>query len=226
MIPTDREELDVLAGEYVLGVLDPAEAQEVAAALATHPTLQDAVTFWEQQLHPLSALAPAADPPREVWDAIAARLKGAATPQNASQRWKDAAPWRWATAGFASAAAALLLYIALTPAAAPLVAVLHAPQSQAATWIATVGRDGLRLSAITRQAPPRARAYELWGIAGGSAHPEPLGVIASNATLRVKRLPRDIGKGAMLAISVEPPGGSPTGLPTGPVVFVGTLQTI
>ena len=98
MIPTDREDLDALAGEYVLGTLDPAQAREVAAALVTHPTLRDAVVFWEQQLHPLSALAPAADPPRDLWDGIAAQLNGAATPRNKSRLWKDPAPWRWSTA--------------------------------------------------------------------------------------------------------------------------------
>jgi anti-sigma-K factor RskA len=66
--------------------------------------------------------------------------------------------------------------------------------------------------------------FELWGIAGPTAHPVPLGVIPSGGTLRLAKLPRNIGAGATLAISIEPPGGSPTGLPTGPVVFMGTLR--
>jgi len=225
MIPTDREELDVLAGEYVLGVLDQAQAQEIALSLATNAVLRDAVAFWEQQLHPLSALAAEADPPPGLWDVVAARLDRPAPARSTAHLWKSAAPWRWSTAGFAAAAAALLVYIALTPAAPPLVAVLHAPQSQAANWVATVGSDGLRLTAVARETPPSAHAFELWGIAGAAAHPEPLGVVSANGTLWLAKLPRDIVTGATLAISIEPPGGSPTGLPTGPVVFMGTLQT-
>ena len=225
MIPADRDELDVLAGEYVLGVVDPAQAQEIASALATHAELRDAVNFWEQTLHPLSALAAPAEPPASVWDAIAAQLNRAPASRTGAPWWNSAAPWRWSTAGFAAAAAALLVYIAITPSAPPLVAVLHAPQSQAANWVATIGSDGLRLAEVTQEAPPNAHAFELWGIAGAAARPEPLGVIPANGSLRLARLPRDIGRGATLAISVEPPGGSPTGQPTGPVVFVGTLQT-
>jgi anti-sigma factor RsiW len=63
MIPQNRDDLHVLAGEYVLGVLDEPDASEVAAALATNTDLRRAVTFWEEQLHPLSELASPALPP-------------------------------------------------------------------------------------------------------------------------------------------------------------------
>lgn len=224
MIPADREELEVVAGEYVLGTLEPAMMRELAAALATNAPLRDAVAFWEQQLHPLSALARPAEPPAGSWDAIAARLTDVRS--RSGDRSSSAAPWRWSTAGFAAAAAALLVYAALTPPATPLVAVLHAPRAQGANWIATIGGDGLRLAAVAPEAPPTARAFELWGIAGTAASPEPLGVISASGTLHLARLPRDIGKGATLAISIEPPGGSRTGRPTGPIVFVGTVQTV
>jgi anti-sigma-K factor RskA len=44
--------------------------------------------------------------------------------------------------------------------------------------------------------------------------------------LQRERLPATLLKGgtAALAVSVEPPGGSPTGAPTGPVVYAGKLQ--
>src|SRR5215472_16704491 len=63
MIPDNSEELRVLAGEYVLGVLDAHEADEVAAALAVNAELRRAVVFWERRLHPLSSLAISAEPP-------------------------------------------------------------------------------------------------------------------------------------------------------------------
>ena len=56
----------MLAGEYVLGVLDAHEADEVAAALAVNAELRRAVAFWERQLHPLSSLAISAEPPPET----------------------------------------------------------------------------------------------------------------------------------------------------------------
>jgi anti-sigma-K factor RskA len=226
MIPSDREELSVLAGEYVLGVLDPPHMREIEAALGENAVLRDAVAFWEQKFHPLSTLAGQAEPPRGAWDAIAARIAGTSGQSAATGARSNAAPWRWAMAGFAAAAAALLLYVALTPAAPPLVAVLHAPEQQAASWIGTTSGGGLHLSAVANEIPPPGRTFELWAIPAHAKRPEPLGVIPSNGTLRIAALPRGLGEGTTLAISIEPPGGSPTGQPTGPVVFTGALRAI
>jgi hypothetical protein len=65
MIPDDPDDLHILAGEYVLGVLDEPDASEVAEALATNSELRRAVTFWERQLHPLSQLAAPVEQPFE-----------------------------------------------------------------------------------------------------------------------------------------------------------------
>lgn len=227
MIPESRDELHALAGEYVLGVLDPAEAGEVAAALATNAALRTAVAFWEEALHPLSTLAPPAEPPSGLWDTIAARLDDKKSPPAAPSRfWSTPRPWRWSTAGFAAVAAVLALYVALRPLppAPSAVALLHAPQETAANWVATADRDGLRLLALAATAPPNGRAFELWAIAPGAKTPQPLGVIPREGVFRLKTLPAAVRQGATLAISVEPPGGSPTGQPTGPVVFVGALR--
>ena len=222
MIPTDREELDVLAGEFVLGLLDDAQTREVAEALERNHALRDAVSFWEQKFHPLSAFALPADPPSGTWNAIVSRIESRNAPP--ASWWKGAAPWKWATAGLAAATAALVIYIAVPPSAPSLVAGLHEPQSEAANWIATIGPGGLHLSAVTQEKPPASRVYELWAIAKSGGKPRALGVIPADGKLQLTALPHDVNAGATLAISVEPPGGSPTGLPTGPVVFVGVLQ--
>ncbi|HEV8015832.1 MAG TPA: anti-sigma factor [Stellaceae bacterium] len=224
MIPEDRDELKALAGEYVLGVLDPGEAREIAAALATNDALRGAVAFWEAQLHPLAALAQPAEPPADLWNRIAGRLDET-PPARAPRWWNRPAPWRWATGGLAAVAAALLLYIALAPAS--YVAVLHAPQQDQASWVATVGRDGLTLRTVAAASPPAGRAFELWAIAPGAAAPQALGVIPADGVLRVSSLPADVRLGATLAISVEPPGGAPNQhQPTGPVVFNGPVEAL
>jgi anti-sigma-K factor RskA len=224
MIPTDPDELTVLAGEYVLGLLDSAQSREIETALARHGALREAVFFWERQLHPLSLLASPAEPPAGTWSAIAARLQPGA--KAAPDWWNTAAPWRWSTAGFAAAAATLVLYLAVAPRApAPvLVAALHAPNGEVASWVAIAGTGGFALTAVARENPPRGRVFELWGIAAHAARPTPLGVIPADGALRLASLPSSLRRGASLAISIEPPGGSPTGQPTGPVVFVGALH--
>src|SRR5579875_858175 len=157
MIPEDRDALNVLAGEYVLGLLDPAEAREIEAARASNAALRSAIDFWQQRLHPLAALAPPAEPPSDLWSGIAARLDS--VPQTGAARWWNrTSPWRWATAGMAALAVALLLYIALSPPSPSYIAMLYAPQEKQASWIATVGHDGLTIRTVAAINPPPGRS--------------------------------------------------------------------
>ena len=226
MIPENPDDLHALAGEYVLGVLDEAEASEVAGALDSNIELRQAVTFWEEQLHPLSELAAPAEPPSGTWEAIEARV-ARPTSKPAARYWDNIALWRWSTAGLAAAAASLVLWIALAPTPGPgFVAVLHPPQQDQASWIATAGRSGLVVRAVSAATAPNERVFELWAIAPDTARPRSLGVIPANGELKLSPLPPDLRDGATLAISVEPLGGSPTQQPTGPVVFVGTVKAV
>jgi anti-sigma-K factor RskA len=229
MIPEDREELNALAGEYVLGVLEPAERREVEAALVTNSDLRHAVAFWGEQLHPLSALAAPAEPPAGLWNKIASQLDQA--PQSGAIRWWNRpTPWRWATGGFAAVAAALLLYIAVggAPASPTYMAMLHSPQQQdQMSFIAMMDRGGLTIHTMAAGAPPAGRIYEVWAIAPGGTTPRAIGMIPQSGILRVSSMPVEMKPGATLAISVEPPGGSPDPhKPSGPVMFVGAVEAL
>ena len=227
MIPENHDDLHALAGEYVLGVLDAAEAGEVAEALATHTELRRAVAFWEEQLHPLAQMIPPAEPPADLWRQIETRISEVPSRPAAHRFWNNIALWRWSTAGAAAAAAALALWIGLTPTSGPsFVAVLHSPQQDQASWVATAGRHWLLVRAVTGAAPPVDRAFELWAIAPGATRPRSLGVIPPDGELKLGVLPPDLRDGATLAISIEPVGGSPTQQPTGPVVFVGSVKAV
>jgi anti-sigma-K factor RskA len=74
------------------------------------------------------------------------------------------------------------------------------------------------------------RVLELWSVpAEGRGGPVSLGLISANGAtvLDPKRIPAGLllQRTDLLAVSVEPPGGSPTGAPTGPVVFAGKLRS-
>jgi anti-sigma-K factor RskA len=226
MSPEELEKLQVLSGEYVLGVLDGEAAREVEVQLAINPELRRAIAFWEGRLEGLSALAPPADPPAGAWDRIAVQLKPAAQRRPARQIWDSISLWRWSTAGAGLLAACLALYIAVAPRSASpaYVAVLRPPQQDQAAWVATAGTNGLLVRAVAQTPAPNDRSFELWAIAPGAAQPpQPLGVIRSDGRLEIGALPAALRDGGTLAISIEPLGGSPTGQPTGPVVFSGTL---
>jgi len=223
MIPVDHQELDILAGEYVAGVLDAEAAREVETALAGNGELREMVAAWERRLHPLTRLAGEAEPPPDLWERIAGRLDASAPP--ASQRAPNTlALWRWSTFAAAAVAAALALYIALAPppAGPSLVAVLHPPQGDELAWVATASGDGLRLRPVAAVSPPADHAFELWAIAPNSK-PQSLGVVPPQGRFDLPVAPPVVRGGTTLALSVEPKTGSPTGQPTGPVVFIGTL---
>jgi anti-sigma-K factor RskA len=117
--------------------------------------------------------------------------------------------------------------------APPLVVVLQGTEAGGpalTSFVASVSADGRALVARPLQpvALAAGRVLELWAVPPQGA-PRSLGLVsAAGATvIRRDRLPAALLDGrntAALAVSVEPPGGSPTGVPTGPVVFAGKLQ--
>lgn len=225
-------ETEALAMDYALGAQDRSDRLAVAARLPGDPALAAAVARWQALLAPLDQDTPPVPPPPALWDVIAAetlalrpasRPIGLAAIAPAPSLWQRAGVWR-GIAGGAMALAAALAALLLAPVpdaplpaagAPPLVAVLAdaggRPLAQA------VVADGqLRL------APPAAdagRVLELWAI-DGAGPPRSLGV-ADPATAAIRAA--GLKPGIMLAISLEPRGGSPTGAPTGPIVATGRL---
>jgi anti-sigma-K factor RskA len=235
-LPDDPEEREALAGEYVLGTLDAATARRVAAALAQDPALARAVAEWEARLAPLAELAPPEAPPPGLWERIAARLPAAeaaravARPGLARRLWEHLHLWRGLA--FAAAAAAVAAFI-LRPDLAPpaqYMTVMVSDRSQAA-WLAQVDRSGaLQLAAVNPvgaepAAVPADRVMQLWALPPGATAPTSLGLLpreggrVSIAQPAVRPVP-----GMLIEISLEPAGGSPTGRPTGPILFIGRLS--
>lgn len=225
---------DALASEYVTGTLRGPARRRFETLLPSHPTLQRAVRDWQARLMPLTvAVAPEAPPPA-VWRGIEQRLWPAMAAAPAQLPWwRRLAFWRMASA-FASVAAVSFAVLLANPgpARAPVVVVLQGTGVgglAANTFVASVSGDGRALVAqplqpVSLQAD---RVLELWSVPPEGA-PRSLGLIAASGTtvLRRERLPASLLQGgtAALAVSIEPPGGSPTGAPTGPVVYAGKLQ--
>ncbi len=222
-----RPELaDRLASGYVAGTLRGAARRRFEALLPAHAGLRTAVRDWQARLMPLTAVIAPVEPPARVWAGIERRLDGP-TARAAAGWWNRLALWRGlaALAGVAVLGLALLLAIG-TPAQAPIIVVMNpvTPGSAQASIVASISADGRAL--VTRPlvnvSVPADRALELWAVPGQGA-PRSLGLIgATGATvLRRSDLLRDTDA---LAVSLEPPNGSPTGVATGPVLYVGKLR--
>jgi anti-sigma-K factor RskA len=222
--PADRGKL--VAAEYVLGVLGAEERREVERRLMHEPALAAEVAFWEERLGVLAdAVAPVA-PPQHTWSRIEAAV---ASPQAArpASLWENLAFWRGfgvASATLAAASIAALVYIGLVPATrAPLMATLAGSSGQPNVVAAVTGNDLLVVPAALLTNDPRA--VELWLILPNQ-RPHSLGLIHPGQAMRLTIPPDLAGRltpDAALAISLEPPGGSPTGQPTGPVIASGRL---
>jgi anti-sigma-K factor RskA len=219
------------AAEYVLGTLDASERRAFERRLAAEPALRAEVEFWEQRLGPLANEVKSVKPAPELLSRIEARLDADA-PAQRSGLWDSLPFWRWTAIGSTALAAASLLALAFvghTPApGAPLVAKLDVPNGQAGFVAAfDPGRDSLTIVPAS-VAAVNQRVMELWLIAPGD-RPRSLGLIEPGRPLQIS-VPADL-KGRMaaaatLAVSLEPPGGSPTGLPTGPVIANGKLTKL
>jgi anti-sigma-K factor RskA len=72
-------------------------------------------------------------------------------------------------------------------------------------------------------------AWEMWMLPGGTAAPVSMGLISIDRDQVMKIAPAlagRMGEAWGIAMSVEPAGGSPTGTPTGPVIFKGQCVKI
>jgi anti-sigma-K factor RskA len=106
------------------------------------------------------------------------------------------------------------------------VAVLEAPGPGPA-FVATIDIERGVISVRRVAAASEAgKSHELWAVGGGRDRPQSLGIIDASLRIPATALgtlkPSDLAE-TVLAVSVEPQGGSPTGQPTGPVVFTGKL---
>ena len=222
---------DRLASEYVLGTLGGGARRRFEALLPAHPALQRSVDAWERRLLPMAMRAGAVAPPAALWSGIETRLgwqadarapaAAAAVPAGAPTR-RALRFWK-AFSGLASLAALVLaMMLRLAPAEAPMVVVLRAPQGNEMLVAGlSPNRRELSIQPLQPVALKPENSLELWALPK-SGPPSSLGLVSAKGVTALSRrtLPADT---KALAVSLEPAGGSPTGAPTGPVLFVGEL---
>lgn len=201
----DLPEPEATAAEYVLGTLPAADRAAAEARMAQDAAFAEAVARWEARLAPLNAGYAEVPPPREAFARIEARLHG--TPARHPR-------WRVPFLGGALAAMAIALVLTLAPLTAPpanLAASLEGEEIVLAA--AYAGETGLLTLVRTAGPGPAAgQAYEVWKI-DETEVPASLGLLADGPVPAP-----GLKAGDILAVSLEPAGGSPTGQPTGPVL--------
>jgi len=223
---------DLLAGEFVLGVLDAAQRRALQARIDSDREFALRVAAWERRLAPwLDSIEPLQAPP-QVWERVCADLG-----------WRGGAPARvsfWESLRLWRAATVISLLIAVTaiiwvgqrqpsepPMSAANIVTPLAHDDGTPGWLASVDpAQGTVLVVPVPTAPDaQGRVPELWLIPAGKA-PRSLGRVWIDKSDTV-HVPADVRvalvAGSVLAVSLEPASGIPHAAPTGPIVAKGVL---
>jgi anti-sigma-K factor RskA len=224
-----------LAAEHALGVLRGEERSQAIALARDDDGFRADVARWRGRFGPWLEEVVEAEAPEHVWREIERRIGEQRSGPTLVALKRRLNVWR----GFAAAASAIaasLAFILFTrpeptvppvPQVAPLVATLTSETTQdrlVATWDPTNRNLVVAAAAGMRTEP--GKDHELWVIAKGGK-PMPVGIMHAKGPMRMNLAPPmadQLKNGVTLAISVEPAGGSPTGLPTGPVIAAGQLE--
>jgi anti-sigma-K factor RskA len=220
----NRELVDRLAAEYVLGTLRGRARRRFERWLVS-PQVGEIVKGWEERLAGLEPRLDKVTPPSTVWRGIENRLE---------LRRRPATRWL--------AIAASLLFFAVIgfyairkPPAPPALAATHRAliqeNAQTIYWSVELLGDNQELAVHVQTAHEleAGKALELWVLPApdvNNGQPVSLGLLPTRGAERrvLTAAQRAALVGArQLAVSLEPAGGSPTGLPTGPVLHVAAL---
>ena len=230
------DDLQALAGEYVLGLLEPGEAREVERRMTHDMALRDAVAAWRDRLVEIDAAAEPVVPSAALWQRIASDIDAPqAQPVKRAERprlWNRLGFWRGAS--FAGAALSALLAIfsgILVQQMQPrpvAVAVLQGDDATPGAIIEAFADGSVRLLPLRDIDVPPGRALQVWTLWDRARGPVPLGVMPRAEQRRLARgdgLPMPIDQ-QLYEITLEPASGSPTGRPTGPILYKGLATTI
>ena len=216
----------LLAAEYALGSLDLAEMREAEAMAARDPHFAREILYWQDRLSVLGELVPSVQPPPLLWSRLSMAIGDEALPR----RRPGSGVWKTTTAISLAIAAGLALFVFLPrpqspEVAPPRFAAALAPLATPARFLAETRPDGtIAVTNLGGQPAPAGRSYELWALPQGATAPIPLGVLPTGQRIVTARQ-RPTAQEQLL-VSDEPAGGSPTGAPTGAVLFGGTLVPI
>lgn len=228
--PLSPDDRDWLAAERALGLLDGDSLAEARRLEAADRAFAGEVARWSMRFAPLLDEVAPAEPPARLFAAIERRLAPNDNVVTLRQRLRR---WQVASGGLTALAASLGLALLLQPHAltpvvpppttrAPMVAMLEGgPNHLVATWN---GDSNLMVVPAIVAAADRRHSHQLWMIPR-DGKPRSMGVMPEGPMHLTVRPETAImlAEGATIAVSLEPMGGSPTGLPTGPVIASGKL---
>jgi len=218
-----------LAAEYVLGTLQGTARLKFEHLLRQNPAMRQRVYAWEERLFCLTEGITPVKPRKRVWKNIHKRIN----PEKKTGLWGHLGWWRGvgvATSMMLLVLSVYIIQVEIPPEPGlPTVAILSDKSSQAG-WVVQTSLDKriMTAQALTVSDPGKNKAYELWMLPKGEA-PKSLGLLPLKGKRKLDLTDERLAvlkRSGALAVSLEPAGGSPTGLPTGPVLYQGKILII
>jgi anti-sigma-K factor RskA len=223
----DSQLIEALAAEYVLGTLRGPARTHFERWRATSQPIDAAIHAWEDRLAPLALAVPRLEPPSSAWAGIDRRVRALEGRSTSGAQWRALAAV--IALGVLLGLGFFIWRVEQGAALQPYATIAQA--SGAPLWRIEVSPDYERMRAVTIGPYARRadRSLELWALPEGKA-PVSLGLLpAAGGVERTLTAMQQsaLRAAAHVAVSLEPVGGSPTGAPTGPVLFVAnrTLPT-
>ena len=218
MKPNQADVLDLLAAEFVLGTLAGAARRRFERWRDADPFVERRVRAWEDRLAALAFQLEPVTPSPGVWVSIERQIGPVL-----QGRWRALAA---SIAAIAVLGFGWLLWQQLRV-APPAAEAVIASKAGEALWRVELAADGeyVEISAVGAVSYPDQRSLELWALPP-EASPVSLGLMPASGSLRLvldERQRAAVGLAANVAVSEEPLGGSPTGAPTGPVLYVAAI---
>ncbi|MEB0048615.1 MULTISPECIES: anti-sigma factor domain-containing protein [unclassified Pseudomonas] len=213
-----------LAADYAIGLMSAAARRRFEQLLLEDAALRAELANWQHSLASLTDVLSAQPVPDRVWQAITARIE----PQVLHVPEKRSF-WNWMriTATVCSLVVVAFLGVLYNRDEPRYSATMLSADAQPALKV-EAHKNYLSVEPLTLAAVDPGRSLELWAIPA-DGKPISLGVIPAGGTGKVELSDAQkvlIDKPVTLAISLEPKGGSPTGQPTGPVLYQGALAAL
>lgn len=219
---------DMLSVEYILGTLKGAARRRFEQLLRQRADLAQTFHWWESHMHLLADTVPATQPPKKVWLNIENRLFNPAKVGNSSW-WKSLA---FLSTAMAASLATFLVIQSPKPVEdfTPVAIALLATEKAEAGWLLNESKKSasdveIKVITLASLELKPDNAFELWLLPADKSKPISLGLLPQQGS-SVFKVPAELipqMAAGLLAVSLEPVGGSPTGQPTGAVLYQGKM---
>ena len=236
---------NALAAEFVLGTMRGGARRRYQELMMQHQLIRETTWIWEQYINVLGRKLKPKAPSVEVWQKVSQRLafqdennviddldslksselkayNVASLPVKSTRFWQS-------LAGLATAAS-IILTVALVRfqniEVPPVQFAVVQSEKAEALWLIEVSEDNIKVKATNKLTEQKQNDYELWFVAADGRAPVSLGLLPQNGELNlVKSELFGRVELAALAVSLEPMGGSPNGVPT-TVLYTTELVTL